>query len=85
MGTGSVVAVAVAACLTAGGASADVEVEVSAARCDPHAVIESEKTYSFPIWVRVGQAPAADVVLEPESDARTAMQQLLEVGCDVDH
>jgi hypothetical protein len=30
-------------------------------------------------------APAADVVLEPEADARTAMQQLLEVGCDVDH
>lgn len=64
---------------------AEVEVEVSAARCDPHALIESKKTYSFPIWVRVGQAPAAYVVLEPEGDARTAMEQLLEVGCDLDH
>lgn len=64
---------------------AEVEVEVSAARCDPHALIESKKTYSFPIWVRVGQAPAVYVVLEPEGDARTAMEQLLEVGCDLDH
>lgn len=64
---------------------AEVEVEVSAARCDPHALIESKKTYSFPIWVRVGEAAATYLVLEPEGEARAAMEQLLEVGCAVDH
>lgn len=63
----------------------EVEVEVSAARCDPHALIESKKTYSFPIWVRVGEAAATYLVLEPEGEARAAMEQLLEVGCDLDH
>lgn len=64
---------------------AEVEVEVSAARCDPHALIESKKTYSFPIWVRVGEAEATYLVLEPAGEARAAMEQLLEVGCDLDH
>jgi hypothetical protein len=65
--------------------TAAVEVEVSAARCDPHALIESKKTYLFPMWVRVGDEPATYAILEPEGEARTVFERLLSVGCDVDH
>lgn len=62
-----------------------VDVEISAARCDPHALIESKKTYSFPLWVRLGEMPAQFVVLEPTGAARGTFEQLLAVGCGVGH
>jgi hypothetical protein len=71
--------------LAPGQRSAEVAVEVSAARCDPHALIESKRTYSFPLWVRVGDTPTTYLTLEPDGPARAVMEGLLASGCGLDH
>lgn len=67
--------------LDRGGSRVEVEVEVSAARCDPHALVESKKTYLFPTWIRVGDAEPVFLTVQPEGRARADLERLLEVGC----
>ncbi|MBW3659000.1 MAG: hypothetical protein KY457_10205 [Actinobacteria bacterium] len=70
--------------LPEGESHAEVAVEVSAARCDPHALIESKKTYLFPLWVRAGDDEAIFLTVEPTGAARTAFEALLAEGCHLE-
>lgn len=63
---------------------AEVAVEVSAARCDPHALIESKKTSLFPMWVRAGDDEAVFLTVEPTGPARTVFEALLTEGCHLE-
>lgn len=62
----------------------EVPVEVTAARCDPHAFIESKRTYVFAAWVGLGDGDPLFVNFEPEGPARVALERLLRRGCGVE-
>lgn len=72
------------ATLPAGETATEVGVEVSAARCDPHALIESKKTYVFPMWVRRGDAPVMFLAVEPAGPSRAAFEALIREGCHLE-
>jgi hypothetical protein len=48
-------------------------------RCDPHALIESKRTFQFPVEVRLDGGQPARVVLEAEGPTRDRFQDLIEV------
>lgn len=52
-------------------------VTVSADRCDPHALIESKKTFVFLAWISVDGAEPVPVEVRPTGSARAALDQLL--------
>ena len=49
-----------------------------AARCDPHGASQSQKTFRFPAWITVGDAPPVHVELEPDEGLRAALQSAIE-------
>lgn len=59
----------------------EVPVEVSAARCDAHGLAESKKTFLFPAWVSIGDAPVGFIGIEPQGEARAALEGLMTIGC----
>jgi hypothetical protein len=54
-----------------------VPIVVSADRCDPHALIESKKTFVFLSWVSVDGSEPVPVEVIPTGQARAALDQLL--------
>ena len=58
-----------------------VPIVVSASRCDAHALIESKKSYRFPMWISVGEADARYLEVEPTGEARTVLERVLQEGC----
>jgi hypothetical protein len=56
---------------------ATVPVTVTAARCDPHALIESKRTHSFVAWVALDDGDPVRWVLEATGEARRATDALL--------
>ncbi|MPZ87856.1 MAG: hypothetical protein GEU81_07230 [Nitriliruptorales bacterium] len=58
--------------------SAEIPVEISASRCDAHALTESKKSFVFPMWVSLGEAPEQYLEIEPEGDSRRLLEQLLD-------
>lgn len=54
-----------------------VQVTVSADRCDPHALIESKKTFVFLAWISVDGAEPVPVEVHPTGQARAALDRLL--------
>ena len=58
--------------------TATLAVEISATRCEPHALAESKKTFRFPIWVGIDGGPAHYAEIEPDGPARAALQTLID-------
>lgn len=58
--------------------AARVPVTIELQRCDPHAVIESKKTYQFAVWVTTGDLVSQHVVVEPGGELRAELEGLLE-------
>jgi hypothetical protein len=57
-------------------------VVVTATRCDPHALIESKRTFQYPVEVALDEGEPVWVVLEPEGAARATFERLLEACLD---
>lgn len=60
---------------------AEVPVLLTVARCDPHALIESKTSFTFPVSVQVGDAEAVPVKVTVGPDGREALQGLLDRVC----
>ena len=60
----------------AAGASIPVRLHVS--RCDPHAVIESKKTFELSIWVSIGDRPPQRIAVTPEGELRAVLEGLIQ-------
>jgi hypothetical protein len=60
----------------AGGTTLPVAFEV--ARCDPHAVGQSTKTYELTLWVAVGDRPAQAVPFTAGPELRNALDSILD-------
>lgn len=56
----------------------DVPVRLRVIRCDPHAVIESKKTFQLATWIAVGDREAQHLVVSPEGELRAALQTLID-------
>ena len=54
-----------------------IAVTVKAARCEPHALAESKKTWRFPVWVVVGDEPEPYLEMEPQGASRRLLDQLM--------
>jgi hypothetical protein len=63
--------------LQPGDDEAAVDVQFKIIRCDPHGMAESKKTYRYPIWVALGDAPGEYVEVEPTGDGRALMERML--------
>jgi hypothetical protein len=61
-----------------GGDAVRLPVTVVAARCDVHALIESKRTFKFPVEVALDGGPPEPMVLEVEGEVRDVFQGLLE-------
>ncbi len=55
-----------------------VPVELVVDRCDTHALIESKRTFKFPLAVRLDGGPPAPVVLEALGPTRDVLQGLIQ-------
>jgi len=60
-------------------ATSDVDVTITAARCDAHALTESKKTYRFPVFVTVGDGERVRIELEASrGPVRAALDRAIE-------
>lgn len=59
----------------------EIEVELSAARCEAHALTESNKTFRFGVWVSIDGQPSHRVDVIPEGEPRAALEAAMEAGC----
>jgi hypothetical protein len=57
--------------------SAAGPVAITAARCDPHALIEYKRTFIFPAYIAVDDGEPTRVDFEAEGGARRALEELL--------
>ena len=68
--------------LPAGADGAGVPVEVRPVRCDPHALLESKRTFSFPVFVALaGAEPLQVPVTLPEGPGRELVDAALRDHC----
>lgn len=67
--------------LPAGQDASTVEVVVSATRCDPHALTESKRSFTFPVYASLDGAEPVLLQVTVDGDGRRALQQLLEDTC----
>lgn len=63
--------------------SAAVAVRVGSPRCDPHALLESKKTYVFAAWVSLDGGEPIWLPVEARGSARDAMGALLADVCNL--
>jgi len=54
-----------------------IPVEFRVTRCDPHAVAESKKAFSFATWITVDGHEQVYVTVEPAGTLRTALDELV--------
>ncbi len=64
--------------LTAGAETSSVPVRMRVIRCDPHAVIESKKTFQLATWVSVGDRQPQRMVVAPTGQLRMALEGLID-------
>jgi hypothetical protein len=64
-------------------ASAELPVEITAARCDPHALSDSKRTFVFPTWVSIDGGPEQYTTIALSDEGRQRMDELIEAGCDL--
>ena len=55
-----------------------IPVRMRVIRCDPHAVIESKKTFQLATWVAIGDREAQHLVVSPEGELRGALEELIQ-------
>lgn len=55
-----------------------VPVRMRIIRCDPHAVIESKKTFQLATWVALGEREAQHIVISPEGELRSTLEGLIQ-------
>jgi hypothetical protein len=55
-----------------------IPVRMRIIRCDPHAVIESKKTFQLATWVAIGDREAQHIVISPEGELRAALEELIQ-------
>lgn len=67
--------------LEAGQPETQVEVQVSASRCEAHALTESKRSFSFPLFASVGDGEPTQVQVTVSDPARAALQSLLDDTC----
>lgn len=54
-----------------------IPVEFEVIRCDPHAVGQATKPYEFKLWVAVGDREAQLMALNPDTELKAALQELI--------
>lgn len=59
----------------------EVPVLLGVARCDPHALIESKTSFTFPVSVRIWDAEPVPVKVTVGDEGRRLMQELLDRTC----
>lgn len=67
--------------LAPGQGTADAPVVVRAVRCDPHALIESKRTFTFPVFVALGDAEPLSLSVTADERGRAAMDEALRERC----
>jgi hypothetical protein len=67
--------------LPAGQRAAQVDVVVSAARCEAHALTESKTSFTFPLFAAVGAGEPVQILLTVTGTGRQALQDLLDRTC----
>jgi hypothetical protein len=66
------------ASMASGEDSLAIPVRMRIIRCDPHAVIESKKTFQLATWVAIGDREAQHIVISPEGELRAALEELIQ-------
>lgn len=67
--------------LAPGAGTAEAPVVVRAVRCDPHALIESKRTFTFPVFVALGDAEPLSLSVTADERGRAAMDEALRERC----
>lgn len=69
--------------LDPGTASMEAPIEVTAPRCDAHAVAESKRSFVFPVWVGVDGAAPTPTTIAVDDASRARLDELLRASCDL--
>lgn len=67
--------------LAGSAARAATPVEVRAVRCEAHALIESKRTYTFPVFVGLGDAEPLQVPMTADAEAQAVLFEALRERC----
>jgi hypothetical protein len=59
----------------------EIQVELSAARCEAHALTESNKTFRFAVWVSLDGQVSHRVEVLPDGEPMAALEQAMRAGC----
>jgi hypothetical protein len=69
--------------LEPGTRSLEIPVEVTPARCDPHAFAEAKKAYLFPVWATVGGGQTYWLIATPSTRTQAIMLAYAEDTCGI--
>jgi len=69
--------------LAPGQSRADIPIEITASRCDPHALADSKRTFFFPLWAAVGDGEELATFITVDDAARARLDELIRTGCGV--
>ncbi|GAA4556196.1 hypothetical protein [Planotetraspora kaengkrachanensis] len=67
--------------LEPGTRSLEIPVEVTPARCDPHAFAEAKKAYLFPVWGTVGSGETYWLISTPSTQTQATMLSYAQETC----
>jgi hypothetical protein len=65
--------------------SLEIPVEVTPARCDPHAFAEAKKAYLFPVWGTVDEGETYWLIATPSTRTQATMLSYAEDTCGIPH
>jgi hypothetical protein len=65
------------ATLSDGQPAATIPIEITVSRCEPHAVIESKKSFDFAVWVTTGEYEAEHVLVRPTGALRDELEAMI--------
>lgn len=60
---------------------AEIPIEITASRCDPHALADSKRTFFLPLWAAVGEGEELSTFITMDEPARVVLEELIQTGC----
>lgn len=59
----------------------EIPIEISASRCDPHALADSKRTFFLPLWASVGDGEELSTFVSTDEPTRARLDELIQTGC----
>lgn len=60
---------------------AEIPIEITVSRCDPHALADSKRTFFLPLWAAIGDGDELATFITVDDTAQARLDELIQTGC----